>query len=256
MDVAITGAAGEVGRLAVEALAHHDLHLLTHREHEDLESETLDVTDADRFVERVAGADALVHLAWAGADEEGWNEDHAANVAGTANALAAARANGIDRVVLASSVHVAGMYNREDVTAMESLASDPTTPVDAADRPRPDSFYGVAKVTCEGLASYYADRHGLEVVALRIGWVMPVEELRDHADSTDARDRFARATWLSPRDCRHGIARSVEASLADSPVVAFLTSRNGDRFTSLVEPMVALDYRPRDDAAEVLAETE
>ncbi len=36
-------------------------------------------------------------------------------------------------------------------------------------RPRPDTFYGVAKVAAEALLSLYADRHGIDAVALRIG---------------------------------------------------------------------------------------
>lgn len=257
MDVAVTGAAGEVGRLALDALEASEgdtVHPITHGEHDDIESTVLEMTDADAFAESTVGADALVHLAWGPADPEDWNAEHEANVRGTANALEAARENDLDRVVVASSIHVSGMYNRKDPGAFESLDVQPTTPVGASDRSRPDSFYGVAKVACEGLSSFYADRYDLEVVVLRIGWVMSAEELRDVESFEEGRRRFARATWLSPRDCRNAIARSVHAPISRSPIVAFVTSANDDRVSSLTEAMVHLGYRPRDNAAQVLTE--
>ena len=55
--------------------------------------------------------------------------------------------------------------------------------------PRPDTYYGVAKVTMEALGSLYADRYGMDVVCLRIGSAFP--------EPTTVRQL---ATWLSPAD--------------------------------------------------------
>lgn len=252
MDVAVTGAAGEVGRIAIEGFPDDAVHAFTHGEHDDLDSTVLEMTDDEAFDDALDGMDALVHLAWGPADPDSWNDDHEANVRGTYNALEAARRNHLDRVVVASSIHAVGMYDRDDPGEVENLAEDPTTAVDASDRPRPDSYYGVAKVTCEALGSFYADRYGLDVVSLRIGWVMTADELREARDFEPGRRRYARATWLSPRDCRNAIERSVHARLSQNPVVAFVTSANDDRVLSLAEALVQLGYRPRDNAAEVL----
>jgi L-arabinose 1-dehydrogenase [NAD(P)+] len=249
MDVAITGAAGQVGRLATAALDADDVHLFTHSEHDDIEGDVLEVTDADAVDDALDGVDCVVHCAWGPADPDAWNEDHEANVRGVFNVLDAATANGLDRVVVPSTIHVAGMYNRDQPGEMESLSTEPTTPVGAADRPRPDSYYGVANVTCEALGSFYADRYGLEVVVLRIGWVMSAETLRETESDAPGRHRYARATWLSPRDCRHAIERSVHADLSANPVVTFVTSANDDRYLSLTAGLVHLGYRPRDNAA-------
>jgi len=260
MHVAITGAGGEVGRAVTEAFDDEQTTLFTHSEHEDVDSRILDATDGAAFVDALedaarngnGGVDVLVHLAWDPADRGDWTAGDADNVAMTANAFEAAVANGVDRVVVASSVHVVGMYNRGDPASFESMVESPTETVDPASPQRPDSFYGVAKTAVEGLTAYYADRHGVEAVAVRIGWLMTDEELRETRSDGDDRHRFARATFLSHRDCRALFRAAAEASIEDPPVVAHGISRNADRFLTLTETMRRLGYRPRDDASEVL----
>jgi len=265
MHVAITGAGGAVGRVLVPEFESDRLRLFTHGETDDLDSQPLDATDRRAFVDALRaagrsdsdesdGVEALVHLAWAPADHEEWNDDHAANVAMTANAFEAALACGVDRVVVASSCHAVGMYNRDDPVRFESTVQNPTDVVHPATPPRPDSFYGVAKVAVEATAAYYADRHGVEAVVVRIGWLMTADELRETWSDSPDRHRFARAMWLSPRDCRALFRAAVEAPLDRSPVVAHGISCNGDRFLTLTETMQRLGYRPRDDACEVLDE--
>lgn len=169
-----------------------------------------------------------------------------------ANALEAALAADLDRVVLASSAHTVGMYNRDDLNAFEATVEEPATTVRPETPPRPDSYYAVAKLAVEGLGRFYADQHDMEVVLVRIGWLMGAEELRERADDDAGRHRFARAMWLSPRDCRALFRAAVETPIEDPPVVAHGISRNGDRFLSLTETMLQLDYRPVDDATDVL----
>lgn len=252
MHVAITGAAGNVGRVAVDAFDRDRLTLLTHREHEDMDSELLDATDRDAFVDALDGVDVLVHLAWVTGDRSGWSEGQEANLRIATNAMAAARENDLDRVVVASSAHVHGMYNRDDPAKFESTVEEPTTAVDTETPPRPDSYYGVAKVATEALCSYNADRYGLDVVVVRIGWLMSREELRETESEPADRRRFARAMWLSHRDCRALLRAAAETPIDRSPVIAHGISANGDRYLALTETMQRLDYRPRDDSAAVL----
>jgi len=170
----------------------------------------------------------------------------------TVNAFEAALAVGVSRVVVASSAHVVGMYNRDDPTNLESMVPNPTETVDTESPTRPDSFYGVAKAAVEGLASYYADRYDIEVVVIRIGWLMTADELRETQSDPADRHRFARAMWLSPQDCRGLFRAAVEASISRSPVIAHGLSRNEDRFLTLTETAQQLGYRPKDDAGEVI----
>lgn len=254
MTIGITGAAGDVGSVVREAFDEDERELFTHSEHDDLDSTTLDVTDESAFVSALDGVDVLIHLAWAPAEEESWTDGHGENVRGVYNAFEAARENGIDRVVFASSNHAVGMYNREDVSSMESVVADPSTAVAPDDPPRPDSYYGVAKVASEAMGSFYADRYDIDVVALRIGWLLSEDELRETRSEDDARHRFARAMWISHRDCRAAFDAAAHATIDDPPLVVNAISRNSDRFLTLTDAAVALGYRPRDDAAEVLDE--
>lgn len=251
MNVAITGAAGNVGREALLALCGHDVTPITHREHEELDGPTLDVTDADAFADALDGRDALVHLAGNPSPDADWDGVFEPNVGGTYNAYEAARENGVERVVFASSNHAIQMYNVADPAEPETMREDARA-VRPDDPTRPDSYYGVSKVAAEALGDFYADRHGIEVVNLRIGWLMDEEELRETQGENSEKARFARAMWLSPRDCREAIRCSVEADLPESSVTAHAVSRNDDRYMSLTETMRELGYRPRDDSAEVL----
>jgi uronate dehydrogenase len=102
-------------------------------------------------------------------------------------------------------------------------------------RPRPDSYYGVAKVAAEALMSLYADRHGLDLVACRIGSFQP--------EPASVRQL---STWLSHDDC----VRMVEAALtAPAPGFAVLygVSANTRGWWDLA-PGRALGYEPLDDA--------
>ena len=103
------------------------------------------------------------------------DEDHEANVRTTANAFDAALDGGVNRVVVASSAHVVGIYNRDDGADMESTVADPTDTVDTESAVRPGSFYGDAKAAVEGLAVCSAERYDIEILGVRIGWLITAE---------------------------------------------------------------------------------
>jgi uronate dehydrogenase len=143
-------------------------------------------------------------------------------VVSTAALLDAMVRHGVDRIVYASSNHAVGRTPRSDLL---------TTDV----RPRPDTFYGVAKVAAEALLSLYVDRHGIDAVALRIGSFLPQPETRRGL-----------STWLSHDDA----VRMVDAAItAPAPGCAVLygISANSRGWWDL-EPGRALGYRPEDDA--------
>lgn len=255
--IALTGAAGNVGREVLDAFdGDHELVPFSHSEEPDLESEPLDVTDPDDVREKLDNVDVVVHLAGASSPDADWEAVVETNVHGTKHVLDAAVENGIDRVVFASSNHAVGMYNAADPSDPESMTLDHARTVDGDAPARPDSYYGVSKVACEGLTKFYADRHGIEVVNLRIGWYMTASALRDQVgdDVAPGAERFARAIWLSPRDCRDVVRKAATADLPENPVTVNAVSRNDERFHAITETMRKLGYEPRDNAAETLAE--
>lgn len=249
--VAITGGTGNVGEQAVKALSDHETTILARSDHENLDVVTLDVADRDRFVDVLEGHDVLVHLAANPSPFAEWDDVVAPNIEGTYNAYHAALECDLDRVVFASTNHVAHMYNAADPSEPESLVDDPR-PVTPADPPRPDSYYGVSKVTGEALGNYVADRHGLTVLNLRIGWLLNEADLVETQEAADDHAHFARAMYLSPRDCRDAIRRAVTAPVDASTLTCHIVSRNDDRYFSLLEATTGFGYRPRDNSSEVL----
>jgi len=188
-----------------------------------------DVADLDAMVDATAGASAVVHMAGI-ASESTWPAISHSNIEGTYCVLEAARRAGVQRVVLASSNHATGFTPRP----ADGLLTEADAP------PRPDTYYGVAKVTMEALGSLYADRYGLDVVCLRIGSAFE--------EPTSTRQL---STWLSPADT----VSLVDAALkAPSPgfAVVWGVSNNTRRWWDLTAAR-ALGYEPADDA-EVYAE--
>jgi L-arabinose 1-dehydrogenase [NAD(P)+] len=250
--IAITGAGGNVGRELLDAFDESEVLAFTHSEHDDIDSDRLDVTDPDDVAEKLDNLDVVVHLAGASSPDAGWEAVSETNIQGTKHVLDAAVENDIDRVVFASSNHVVGRYN-VDADDPETMTLGYAETVDAEAPTRPDSYYGVSKAACEGLTRYYADVERLEVVNLRIGWYMEEEALQEEtADGDPGHVRFARATWLSPHDCRDVHRKAATVDLPENPVTVNAVSRNDERFHSITETMRLLDYEPRDNAAEVL----
>ena len=96
------------------------------------------VTDGDLVRRAVAGADAVVHLA--GIPTEGpWADILDVNVTGSQTVLHAAAEAGVRTVVVASSNHAAGFWERPTDGSL--------LPDDVA--PGPDSYYGWSKAAVE-----------------------------------------------------------------------------------------------------------
>ncbi|MGH8876700.1 MAG: NAD-dependent epimerase/dehydratase family protein [Stackebrandtia sp.] len=238
--ILITGGAGKVAQMLRPRLARdgRSLRLLDLREPEPLpgtgDEEVVlgSVTDAAAMAEACRGVDAVIHLGGQSVEATAENVIDL-NIRGTLTTLEATRAAGVRRIVLASSNHAVGFCGRDEA------------PVAANSPGRPDTFYGLSKVTMEAAGHMYADRYGLDVIALRIGsWFPTPPGVR------------GLATWLSPDDG----ARLVEACLAvGSPGfrIVWGISRNTRRWFSLAEGQ-AIGYHPEDDAetyaAELIAE--
>ena len=166
-----------------------------------------------------SGCDAIVHLG-AVADEAAFDVLAGPNLHGSFHVFEAARRAGVRRVVAASSGRVTGFY-----PVGERLDGNTT--------PRPDGLYAATKAFAEALGRLYADKFGLEVVALRIG-------------TFEERPRTTRdlSTWLSHDDAR----RLIRAALT-GPVEGFLAvygvSANTRGWWDLPP---GLGYEPVDDA--------
>ncbi|MCA9879438.1 MAG: NAD(P)-dependent oxidoreductase, partial [Thermomicrobiales bacterium] len=183
----------------------------------------LDLADAGAVERGLEGVDGIVHLGGASI-EKPWETILEANIVGCYNLFEAARRAGAPRIVFASTNHVMGMYDRDGMWPI------------FADQPiRPDSLYGVSKAFGEALGRFWYDQHGVSVICLRIGWMLP-----------EPHDEIARWMWLSPRDCAQLVSRAIESDVGFDIVYAI--SQNASRRWDITKTIEHFGYRPQDDA--------
>ena len=122
--VLITGAAGTIGGVLGRALADdYELTGVDLEQAAEMETTVADMRDAAAVAGAFAGQDAVIDLAAASRSETPWDRVYENNVASTYNALEAARAAGVKRLIFASSNHVTGMYE-EDAPYSSIVAGD------------------------------------------------------------------------------------------------------------------------------------
>jgi uronate dehydrogenase len=179
--ILMTGAAGGVARMIRPLLTgvYPNLVLSDLKEPANLAPNEsfipADLTRIDQVQRACEGIDGIIHLG--GCSTEGsWEAILQANIIGCYHLFEAARRQGVQRVVFASSNHAIGFYPRVQRIGVDVVA-------------RPDTRYGVSKVFGEALGALYADKYGLRVLCLRIGNVgeRPVDLRR-------------LAIWLKPED--------------------------------------------------------
>jgi uronate dehydrogenase len=221
MRVAVTGAAGRIGRVVRPGLAElgHDIVGIDLVDAPGINH--VDVRDTTALAPLLQGCDAVVHLASI-AEETTFEVALDTHLRVTYSVLEAMLCAGVPRIVYASSNHAVGFTPRE-------------TMADVATRLRPDSFYGVGKAACETLCSLYVDRHGINAACLRIG------SFRDRP-----RSRRELSTWLSHGDAVWLVEACLTAPGLEFAVV-YGVSANTRGWWDLA-PARALGYRPHDDA--------
>lgn len=226
--VLLTGASGRIGRcLRLGLREEYRLTLFNRSVIEDLgPTETLvrgDTTDGFAVEAAAAGADAIVDMAGI-SDVQSFREKLLpVNILGTYNVFEAARLARVPRLVYASTHHVVGYYGADE-------RIDERAPV------RPDSMYGVTKCFAEAMGRLYADKAGLQVVCLRIGFFQdrPLDERH-------------LAVWISPDDMVRLVRAAIEAPGIGFEIV-YGISNNTRRWWDLTRVREVLGYSPEDDA--------
>lgn len=234
MLVLVTGAAGRIGTAFVAGVGGAGFDLSVRAT--DLVAgdgvAALDVTDPDACRVACRGVDAVLHLA---ADPDPHADFRTSvlpvNVVGTYNVVEAALAEGVGRIVAASSAQ-----------AVEGYPTDHQ--VRETDAPRPRNDYGAGKAFGEALGSVAGARGPTTFVSVRIGYYA------DDRPGPDAswRDRTA---WLSPRDAVQLLGLALTAPLGDVPgghVVVHGVSDNAGKRLSIDATRRLLGYTPVDDA--------
>jgi uronate dehydrogenase len=179
--VLVTGAAGGIGRMLRRLMPglYREIVWSHRRELPDRQPNELfraiELSDMDSVMRGLEGIDGIVHMGGVSV-ERPWEEVLQSNIVGGHNLFEAARQQGVQRIVFASTNHVVGFYPRHRKVGVNAAL-------------RPDTRYGVSKAFGEALGALYAYKHGLKVTNLRIGNV-----------AEQPADIRRMAIWLHPED--------------------------------------------------------
>lgn len=198
--VIITGSSGRIGRAAVEELQArgHDVRGFDRIAHPTLKDQVIGpLTDADAVEKAMQGCDTLIHLAATPDDDDFLTQLVPNNCIGVYNVLEAAQKARVKRLILASSGQVV-WYDRLRAT----------TPLGTDVQPTPRYWYASLKVFLEAAGRSFAEKFGMDVIAVRLGWCPRTGE---HVEELRAAEDWARDVYLSPRDAGRFFACSVEA---------------------------------------------
>ena len=219
LRVAVTGAAGKLGRAVVSHLREQGWSVLAldragNRDPRDVAGEFLqvDLGDYGQVLEALGGTvdehepvDAVVHLAAVPAPGLTTNAaTFANNSAATYNVFAAARAAGIRTVVWASS---------ETVLGLPFDTPPPYAPVDEDYPPRPESTYSLNKVLEEEMARQFCRWDPeLSMVGLRFSNVMDIADYAEFPsfDGDPALRRWNLWGYIDARDGAQAVRRALE----------------------------------------------
>ncbi|QGN33446.1 NAD(P)-dependent oxidoreductase [Microlunatus sp. Gsoil 973] len=254
--VLVTGAAGYIAALILPALRErYDLTLVdvrdTDRDGRPVPGvEVLDLLDdpQGRFDELCRGIDTIVH---AGFRRPSAGPSYAAeriNVDMAARVFQAAADSDVRRVVCTSTNQASKWYERP-------WKAKQIDRVDPFDYPRPDTFYGWAKVAYESLGFLYAtgaQTRPVPNVQIRIVAPRPIRAA-DFADRPLADYLRDIAGWVSPRDLQQLYVRCIEAESIDDPFgvgfqIFYAVSDNARTFWSISNARRVVGYAPQDDS--------
>ena len=255
MSILVTGGGGFLGSAFASRArdAGHDVVIADRLPGADI---ALDASDTDAVAAAVAAVKprAILHLA-AGLNDMGQQDPVGCvrlNALGTAAVFAAAEANGVERVIYASSISAVGRAGTHDGDDQ---------------RLAPGNVYGATKAFCEHLAQAMSTRTGAPCyLGLRFGYVYGPGRVRGWRDAQSPIDRVAAGerridwpdfghaidwTWID--DAGEVLLRAVERPLprcaalnvaGDKRTMADLVAHLKRRVPDLVDTRVPAQTNP------------
>jgi nucleoside-diphosphate-sugar epimerase len=250
--VLITGAAGNLGgKLRRHLEGRCDLVLLDRDARGDPAVVEADLASWDDWHEQFEDVDTVFHLAADPTAQQSWQNVLGPNIDAVVHVYQAALEHNVRRVVYASSNHVMGGY--KDQAEPWRLTTDlPPLPgaryvVDG--EARDSTPYAAAKLFGERLGRCLAEAKGLEVVAVRLGWVRPGDNRAE--DVPAGRGDWFHLMWLSNRDYCHLMERCMTAYLNEPFVIVHGMSNNTGTRWDLDGTRALIGYEPQDDVTRV-----
>lgn len=264
MKTLITGSYGRVGTAVIDELGdsyefiHFDL--FNHPKLDTICGNIDDYTKVDSAVGE--NVENIIHLAAASRVDSSWPEVLQSNIIGSYNCLESARRNEVNKVVLASTNHVVGMYEKEHKPAI--YQKNFPLKLDKNSQVRPDSYYAASKIFMESIGRYYSENYEYpkRVYVLRLGSIR--DPCKDHPYS-DAEEWFRqnegnkngeeyqlkvnrmKGLWQSRRDLAHMVECCLEDNTVDYDIF-YGVSDNSRSWLDIEHSKKVLDYNPEDSS--------
>ena len=178
MHVLITGGTGRVGRAVTERFVRHgwDVRVIgiePEFEFARADYAVCDIMNYDALREQMQGCQAVVHLAAIASPTSALGHElFQINVAGAFNVFEAAAAEGIRRIVQASSINAFGCFWGNTDISPQYFPIDEEHPTFTTDP------YSFSKGIVEEIGDYYWRREGISSVAIRLPGVWSKEGVK------------------------------------------------------------------------------
>jgi NAD+ dependent glucose-6-phosphate dehydrogenase len=243
--VLITGASGNLGaKLAAHLRGQTRLVLLDRSGHEFVNP--ADLSTWGDWTRQFEGVEVVVHLAGNPVAYHDWPDLLGPNVDAMLNVYEAAVLAGVRRMVFASSNHVMGGYQEgPPIPIRESLPPKPGLQYFADGAERFSGAYAATKLLGERVGQQYATTRGLEVIAVRIGWVW--RGVNHPVELPAERGEWFRDMWLSDRDFLHLMECCLKATLREPFLLVNGMSANTGMRWDLTTACTILGYSAQDD---------
>ena len=188
----------------------------------------VDLTDRAGVRAATSGVDSVVHLA-AEPNDADFSILAGPNVLGLFHVLDAAREQGVRRVVLASSIQVLGNWSNTQRRA-------PASTLEAS----PVNHYALTKLWAEQMGEMYSRCHGLEVLAVRVAFMV-----RNAEEALRLKQGKLFDVYLSRGDVGRFFADAIEAPPAGYAVL-YAVGRGGERLFDMEPARRLLGFEARD----------
>ena len=232
--VIVTGAAGHLGRKLfdkLEQLSDYEVQGLDIRAVDHSQIHVADLTSNDHWIQHLDNVDTIVHLAGDRDPAASWASAIPNNMDATMRLYHYAVEKGVNRVIFASSNWLQGGRR----FGQERLSSSLT--------PSPVNAYGMSKLFCERAGAYFAEKHDLSVICLRIGWT---QWTHDNVPGKHmAMGRWGQEMWLSDRDFLSGMKAAIDAKNVQFAVLNLMSDNPGMRW-DISETRESIGYEPKD----------
>lgn len=249
-NVLVTGAAGRLGSVTAARIhaAGHDVLAtdLTDPGDTPYRFEAADLLDHERVLALLDGIDVVLHIGnIAGI---GWSPPQVVfsqNVTMNANVFQGAAEQGVGRIVFASTLQLIGSW--PDARTIVTPAARPAFPMTGATEPDPSNLYALSKTVSERMLRYYAERCGVDGVAIRF----PLLHHRDDPHQKATGEEDATAIFEGFTSLTYDEAADLFAAVIDSDLAGYHVFMPGSsrRHRDLDRPELITTFYPDVDPA-------